>query len=53
MSVLKTGDEYERHERCLQKSSETVRITKNVFFTASLSSSITGELKASKGSGGT
>lgn len=53
MSVLRKGDEYEKHERCLQKPSETARIMENVFFTASLSPTIIGELEASKGNGGT
>lgn len=38
---LKKGDEYEIHKSYLQKSSETVRKMKNVFFTASHSSTIT------------
>lgn len=50
---LRKGDEYEKHERCLQKPSETARITENAFFTASLSPTIIGELEASKGDGGT
>lgn len=53
MSVLRKGDEYEKHERCLQKPSETARITENAFFTASLSPTIIGELEASEGNGGT
>lgn len=53
MSVLRKGDEYKNHERCLQKPSETARIMENAFFTASLSPTIIGELEASEGNGGT